>query len=733
MSQRIDAEWEKFGKSNASKELDRFKIIGSKLLKSGKITKKEYNHKVRDKAVNLGVLREDEYPDLLPYGVETFSEIGGAVAGTIIGAPLGIAGASAGAGVGAGVASYAADKIGAWLNPDIPKPDNDDMIADALTIGAINTVGTGVLMGAGRLISMGVEPTKRAFSKTADIARKKTTEGISAAKGQIDDGTTTLGKLAKPQPTAKDAQTFFREDVLKTVGRDVDLPIGVTTGFAPLQAMFNLTSRMPMMVGRKKVQNIFNAIDDYSSKVFSPSVSLTQAERSTLIGESSKRYFDKMQKKIFEQYDEGWKILDNVKYPTTTLRSTIQSHLPREITKTTEKNIGTKAYKTGFTKNITQKETSVIGNKPELMQKMPKDVEDYLSKVLKEINNNKKLTGKDLKLIEKELTTFAQTYNPNPITGNVVKSPNRAAFNAVTDAKMTIKRLMRNESIAKGGNIREAQRLLDKADKSFGKMMNILVTKNTKILENSLGQFRKAGGYRKPAKEYEDLLNKSFFPETQSQKSVQSLRELKKVIGKEDFNKLATNHIDEIFGKFLKTTEGGLKQEIDIVGLKKALGLVGNRKSLTYDRTKEMISGFENMNMKRLEGFINMLENFPAVIPDLNQFIMRSGTLRMASGATSAALIGSSAFTGGTTGMIGFGTLFAVNYLLSQPSMKQIASLAATQGARGTKYTNIIKNKFLTLIRKINGIYKDLPQNQGATVAAAQLATVPAAQAITDN
>ena len=56
-----------------------------------------------------------------------------------------------------------------------------------------------------------------------------------------------------------------------------------------------------------------------------------------------------------------------------------------------------------------------------------------------------------------------------------------------------------------------------------------------------------------------------------------------------------------------------------------------------------MISGFENMNMKRLEGFINMLENFPAVIPDLNQFIMRSGTLRMASGATSAALIGSSA------------------------------------------------------------------------------------------
>ena len=90
------------------------------------------NYKVRDKAVNLGVLRENEYPDLLPYGVETFTEIGGAVAGTIVGAPLGIAGSSAGAGLGAGVASYAADKIGAWLNPDIPKPDNDDMVADAL-------------------------------------------------------------------------------------------------------------------------------------------------------------------------------------------------------------------------------------------------------------------------------------------------------------------------------------------------------------------------------------------------------------------------------------------------------------------------------------------------------------------------------------------------------------------------------------------------------------------------
>jgi len=66
--------------------------------------------------------------------------------------------------------------------------------------------------------------------------------------------------------------------------------------------------------------------------------------------------------------------------------------------------------------------------------------------------------------------------------------------------------------------------------------------------------------------------------------------ETQEIKDSEDVNGVLFKDMSLETKEFLKTTEGGLKQEIDIVGLKKALGLVGNRKSLTYDRTKEMIS-----------------------------------------------------------------------------------------------------------------------------------------------
>lgn len=87
--------------------------------------------------------------------------VGGVVGGVAgsFGSP--VIGTSIGAGVGSGTATALADKLGGYLNSDLPRPDNDEVVADAIAVGAIDgllTVGT---FGVGKAIKLATDPARK--------------------------------------------------------------------------------------------------------------------------------------------------------------------------------------------------------------------------------------------------------------------------------------------------------------------------------------------------------------------------------------------------------------------------------------------------------------------------------------------------------------------------------------------------------------------------------------------
>ena len=702
-------------------EFENYKSAGNALVEANKIDKKEYYRKVRQKGIELGIYGADEYPDLLPKGVKTTMQVVGGVVGGIagsFGSP--VVGTSIGAGVGSGTATALADKLGGYLNPDLPRPDNDEVVADAIAVGTIDgllTVGT---FGVGKALKLATDPARKMLGRGKDLAAKKVDDAKKLATEQgavVDDNLTMLSRAAQPPQRKKEALQFLRDEVQPTIGRNVEVPIGVTTGIKVLEAMFNLTSRMPFMIGRKKILDLYEALEDYTATVFNPK-QLTVEQRSKAIKDASVKYVEDMETAANDLYKSGWDKLEKETFDNTGVQNTISKHFSREVTKETKEKTGQIILSPRQVKDTFKVTESQSQSAKEFVE-MPNKLTDYVNKIFA----RDKLSGEDLKEILEELTVQANRYDPYPSKKGIqtaLDSGNRRAYEAIKDIKKSVKDTIYNSG--KDG----ATELAD-GDRKFTKLMNLMNTKNIKLIESKVGQLRNLSGYKKHYEQYGDTVAQDFF---EKGTSVQQLRELKKTIGKDDFNDIASGHIDDILKKHL--TFDADEPSVNMAALKQELGLT-NKNSLKYARTKEMISGFDNMTMERFEGFLNMIQQFPSAIPDLNQFIMRSGTLRLASGATGAALIGSSAFTGGVSGMVGFGTLYLANYLLSQPSLKKIASLAATSGSKGTQYQTILKNKFLNLIRRVNNLYKDLPQGQGSLAAFSQTATVPTAQAITDN
>lgn len=61
------------------------KMQGTILVNKGKITQQQYYDKMRSKAIEYGIIKEDQYPGALPSGVEDFLRVSGNVVGGILG------------------------------------------------------------------------------------------------------------------------------------------------------------------------------------------------------------------------------------------------------------------------------------------------------------------------------------------------------------------------------------------------------------------------------------------------------------------------------------------------------------------------------------------------------------------------------------------------------------------------------------------------------------------------
>ena len=194
-------------------EFENFKSAGNALVENNKIDKKEYYRKVRQKGIELGIYGADEYPDLLPKGVKTTMQVVGGVVGGVagsFGSP--VIGTSIGAGVGSGTATALADKLGGYLNSDLPRPDNDEVVADAIAVGAIDgllTVGT---FGVGKAIKLATDPARKMLGRGKDLAAKKVDDAKKLATEQgavVDDNLTKLSKASQPPQRKKRSITIF--------------------------------------------------------------------------------------------------------------------------------------------------------------------------------------------------------------------------------------------------------------------------------------------------------------------------------------------------------------------------------------------------------------------------------------------------------------------------------------------------------------------------------------------
>ena len=96
------------------------------------------------------------------------------------------------------------------------------------------------------------------------------------------------------------------------------------------------------------------------------------------------------------------------------------------------------------------------------------------------------------------------------------------------------------------------------------------------LIESKVGQLRNLSGYKKHYEQYGDTVAQDFF---EKGTSVQQLRQLKQTIGKDDFNDIASGHIDDILKKHL--TFDAVEPSVNMAALKKELGL-HNSNSLQY-------------------------------------------------------------------------------------------------------------------------------------------------------
>jgi hypothetical protein len=117
----------------------------------------------------------------------------------------------------------------------------------------------------------------------------------------------------------------------------------------------------------------------------------------------------------------------------------------------------------------------------------------------------------------------------------------------------------------------------------------------------------------------------------------------------------------------------------------------------------------------------------------MNTFVTRSLFLRFASGVNPMAVVGALGVAGAAGGLAaavgGVGVLYGLSYILAQPAIKPLLIQAAKQTKKGEQYRKILTTRINQIFERLNKRF----ETQIPPSALTPVATVPTAQAITDN
>tara|TARA_R100001460_G_scaffold86173_1_gene127613 strand:+ start:1258 stop:3237 length:1980 start_codon:yes stop_codon:yes gene_type:complete len=611
-------------KQQAQKIFEELKADGFKLLQEGKIDELTYNTKVRDAGVELGLIGPNEYPGRLPGFVEPALEIAGGISGAIAGIPGGLPGIAAGAGIGAGGGSLLTDFIGDVVSPNMPSPSAGQRTKDALLTGTIDAGLTAAAPGAGKLLSSTIR------------------EGISGSKNIISKG---ANKLAGAVPSTSQRVGFaekalgITDDAAKKaelLGKEgIELSLGQASSSPFVRGAYDLSNRMPLAgkPGQAQLKNVFEQVNKALDKRISPSAKLrplTESERSDLIKEVGLENFNTWRK----SYSTVYKKADSI-------------------------NKG----KGAFFDMTPLANTANRVTSPSKFTDAPKEIVDLLDEL--KINKGNKIKFVDVKALDTRLTDLSKKYDP-------AKSdvPNNYAFRTSNALLDTMKKQLRNPSD-------EAGRLYLAGDKMFKNFMQKVENKTGKEFQKALGRGALRPGIgRPPTARIEDLYSKTFG----QNKSPEAVRELRALVGDKQINDLAANYLDDIFGKYIKSDKRDFTKLFDELGL-------SNPQSMQYEATRELLKTYKHTNIDDLSNLLGALKEFPEVLPEVNQFIQRSGMLRAANSLGPSAMVGmtGASTSGGVGAFAGLGMMYGLNRFLSKPFNKELIKKANTGNKEAQK------------------------------------------------
>ena len=143
---------------------------------------------------------------------------------------------------------------------------------------------------------------------------------------------------------------------------------------------------------------------------------------------------------------------------------------------------------------------------------------------------------------------------------------------------------------------------------------------------------------------------------------------------------------------------------------------------MQYEATKELLKTYKHTNIDDLSNFLGALKEFPEVLPEVNQFIQRSGMLRAASSLGPSAVVGmtGASTSGGIGAFAGLGMMYGLNKFLAKPFNKDLIKNASAGNKEAQK-------KLLTRFLEY------LPQSLPSGMPAAALGVQPLVPLVEDQ
>lgn len=635
----------------AKQIFEKVKADGFKLLQEGKIDELTYNTKVRNVGIELGLIGPNEYPGRLPGFVEPVLEVAGGIGGAILGIPGGPAGIIGGAGLGSAGGSLLTDKIGDIVSPNVPSPTTGQRLKDAAITGAIDSTLTAVAPGAGKLLSntlrSGITGSKNIITKGADKFKKS-----------VPNTEQRVGLAEKALGITEDAVN--KAELLGKEG--IELSLGQASSSPFLRGAYDLSSRMPLAgkPGQAQLQKVFKQVEEALDKRISPSAKvrpLSETERSDLIKEVGLENFNNWRK----SYNAVYKKADSLNkqkgafFDLTNLSKTADRVYPKSKFTDAPDDIlqvldELRLYKSNFK----------VGKKG----------------IVTPVSN--KITFDDVRALDTKLTNLSKKYDP--AKSNLPNNYAHRSANALLD---TMKRQLRDPSD-------EAGRLYTAGDKMFKNFMEKVENKTGREFQKALGRGALRPGIgRPPTARIEDLYAKTFG----KNKSPEAVRELRALVGDKQVNELAANYLDDVFKKYIKSDKRDFAKLFDELGL-------SNPQSMQYEATEELLKTYKNTSIDDLNNLLGALREFPEVLPEVNQFIQRSGMLRAANSLGPGAVVGMTGASvgGGIGSFTGLGLMYGLNKFLSQAFNKNLIKGASAGNKEGQKK---LLQKFLDYIEKL--------------------------------